>query len=44
MVTHDPMAASHADRVVVLSDGQIRHDLMAPGHDEILAAITGRGH
>jgi putative ABC transport system ATP-binding protein len=44
MVTHDPMAASHADRVVVLSDGQIRHDLIAPGHDEILAAIAGREH
>ena len=26
MVTHDPEAASHADRLIVLRDGQIVHD------------------
>jgi putative ABC transport system ATP-binding protein len=27
IVTHDPRAAAYADRVVVLGDGQIRHDI-----------------
>jgi len=26
-VTHDPRAAAYADRVVVLRDGQIHHDI-----------------
>ncbi|WP_022899579.1 ABC transporter ATP-binding protein [Humibacter albus] len=26
MVTHDPVAASHADRIIMLSDGRIAHD------------------
>jgi putative ABC transport system ATP-binding protein len=31
MVTHDPVAASHADRVVFLADGHIVDDVDAPG-------------
>jgi len=31
MVTHDPVAASYADRVVCLADGVIVHDVPAPG-------------
>jgi putative ABC transport system ATP-binding protein len=31
MVTHDPVAASYADRVVFLADGRIADDLPAPG-------------
>jgi len=27
IVTHDPRAAAYADRVVILGDGQIRHDI-----------------
>jgi putative ABC transport system ATP-binding protein len=27
IVTHDPCAAAYADRVVVLRDGQIHHDI-----------------
>ncbi len=38
MVTHDPVAASYADRVVFLADGRIIDDLAAPGS----AAIAGR--
>ncbi|GAB2477542.1 ABC transporter ATP-binding protein [Jatrophihabitans fulvus] len=29
MVTHDATAAAHADRVVILADGRVRHDLPA---------------
>jgi putative ABC transport system ATP-binding protein len=38
MVTHDPVAASYADRVVFLTDGMIVEDVEAPG----AAAIAGR--
>jgi putative ABC transport system ATP-binding protein len=31
MVTHDPVAASYADRVVCLADGMVVHDVPAPG-------------
>jgi ABC-type sugar transport system ATPase subunit len=31
MVTHDPIAASYADRVVLLADGVVVHDTPAPG-------------
>jgi putative ABC transport system ATP-binding protein len=31
MVTHDPVAASYADRVVFLADGRVVDDLAAPG-------------
>ena len=30
LVTHDPTAAAHADRVVLLTDGQIAEELTAP--------------
>jgi putative ABC transport system ATP-binding protein len=36
MVTHDPNAASYADRVVFLSDGQVRAELYAPTADAVL--------
>ena len=36
MVTHDPQAASVADRIVVLRDGQIVHDGEAAGTDDVL--------
>jgi putative ABC transport system ATP-binding protein len=36
MVTHDPNAASHADRVVFLADGAIVDDIAAPTADAIL--------
>jgi putative ABC transport system ATP-binding protein len=47
MVTHDPVAASYADRVVVLADGRIRQDMPQPGAERIaeqLAALGRRGH
>ncbi len=36
MVTHDPAAASHADRVVFLADGCVVDDLTAPTVDSVL--------
>lgn len=36
MVTHDPVAASYADRVVFLVDGRIVHDLASPDRDAII--------
>jgi putative ABC transport system ATP-binding protein len=35
MVTHDPIAASYADRVVLLADGRIADDMPAAGVDRI---------
>ena len=36
MVTHDPLAASYADRVVYLVDGRIVHDMAAPTPEGII--------
>ena len=46
MVTHDPVAASYADRVLVLADGRIVSDAPQPGAARIaeqLAALDRRG-
>ena len=40
MVTHDPAAAAHCDRVVVLRDGRVVDDLDRPGREEILAHLV----
>jgi putative ABC transport system ATP-binding protein len=44
MVTHDPVAASHADRVVFLADGRIRDELTAPSADAVLDAMKRLGN
>jgi putative ABC transport system ATP-binding protein len=36
MVSHDPRVATYADRVVVLTDGQIVHDGRVQSADEVL--------
>ncbi|WP_189971646.1 ABC transporter ATP-binding protein [Streptomyces violascens] len=36
MVTHDPVAASHADRVLFLADGQVVDELCDPSADSVL--------
>ncbi|MFE0172433.1 ABC transporter ATP-binding protein [Streptomyces sp. NPDC059002] len=44
MVTHDPVAASYADRVVFLVDGRVAGELVAPGAEEVagrMAALEG---
>ena len=43
MVTHDPVAASYADRVVFLADGTIADDVPAPGVDAIAELLTHVG-
>ena len=36
MVTHDPNAASYADRVVFLADGQIVDEMLEPDADRVI--------
>ncbi|MBB1256578.1 ABC transporter ATP-binding protein [Streptomyces alkaliterrae] len=36
MVTHDPVAASYADRVIFLADGRIVDDMLGPTADSVL--------
>ena len=43
MVTHDPVAASYADRVVFLADGQVVTELLTPSRDSVLDAMKGLG-
>ena len=43
MVTHDPHAASYADRVVVLKDGAIVDQLQNPTAETVLSALAGLG-
>ena len=43
MVTHDPRAASFADRVLVLADGRITEDLDHPSYERILEVFAGDG-
>ncbi|MEM7273120.1 MAG: ABC transporter ATP-binding protein [Actinomycetota bacterium] len=43
MVTHDPVAASYADRVVFLADGRIVHELTDPTADSVLDQMRGLG-
>ncbi|MEV6261565.1 ABC transporter ATP-binding protein [Streptomyces sp. NPDC051784] len=40
MVTHDPVAASYADRVVLLADGSLRDELHSPSAEEIASRMT----
>ncbi len=43
MVTHDPMAASHADRAVFLVDGTIHGELESPSADRVLDYMKDLG-
>jgi putative ABC transport system ATP-binding protein len=36
MVTHDPVAASYADRVLILADGNIVHEITQPTTDAVV--------
>jgi putative ABC transport system ATP-binding protein len=39
MVTHDPMAAAYADRVVLLADGRVAGEIDRPDHASITEAL-----
>jgi putative ABC transport system ATP-binding protein len=43
MVTHDPLAAAHADRVVFLADGRVVDELLKPTADTVAARLTRLG-
>src|SRR6476659_6904511 len=43
MVTHDPIAAAYADRVILLADGQIAGTLDAPDADEVAERLAHLG-
>jgi putative ABC transport system ATP-binding protein len=43
MVTHDPVAAAYADRVILLADGRIDGMLEAPGADEVAERLAHLG-
>jgi len=42
-VTHDPRAASYADRVVFLADGRIVNEVLKPSLDGILDVLKHLG-
>ena len=44
MVTHDPLAAAAADRVLFLADGRVVGDLEEPTEDQIIAAMREATH
>jgi putative ABC transport system ATP-binding protein len=43
MVTHDPLAAVHADRIVFLADGRVVDELHSPTADAILGVMRHLG-
>jgi putative ABC transport system ATP-binding protein len=43
MVTHDPVAASYADRVVFLADGRIVDEMMQPTAERVLDRMKNFG-
>lgn len=43
MVTHDPLAASYADHVLLLADGQIAERLNSPTPADVARFLTGPG-
>jgi putative ABC transport system ATP-binding protein len=43
MVTHDPVAASYADRVVLMNDGELVGEVDHPDADSVLAALAKLG-
>jgi putative ABC transport system ATP-binding protein len=43
MVTHDPIAASYADRIVFLADGQIVDEMHQPTAERVLERMKRFG-
>ena len=43
MVTHDPVAAGHADRIVFLADGRVVDEMYEPTPERVLDRMKGLG-
>src|SRR5690606_9544316 len=43
MVTHDPVAAGYADRVLLLADGRLAGEILEPTADTVLSHLRGLG-
>jgi putative ABC transport system ATP-binding protein len=43
MVTHDPVAAAYADRVLLLADGRVAGTIDAPSADEVAQRLAHLG-
>jgi putative ABC transport system ATP-binding protein len=44
MVTHDPTAASYADRILFLEDGKIVDEMLEPTAEKVLDRMKRMGH
>ena len=44
MVTHDPVAAAYADRIIFLADGHIVDEMTEPTADRVLDLMKSIGH
>ena len=44
MVTHDPVAAAYADRIIFLADGHIVNEMIEPTADRVLDLMKSIGH
>ena len=44
MVTHDPVAAAYADRIIFLADGRIVNEMTEPTADRVLDLMKSIGH
>jgi putative ABC transport system ATP-binding protein len=43
MVTHDPVAASYADRIVFLADGKVVEEMLQPTAERVLERMKRFG-
>jgi putative ABC transport system ATP-binding protein len=43
MVTHDPVAAAYADRVVFLADGKVVDEITSPTSEQVLDRMKKLG-
>jgi putative ABC transport system ATP-binding protein len=44
MVTHDPVAASYADRIIFLADGQVVDEMREPTPERVLDRMKQFGN
>ena len=44
MVTHDPVAASYADRIVFLADGHVVDEMREPTPERVLDRMKNLGN